>query len=55
LYDNKKDRPAIWERGTKDARTILHFLSNGVNLLEVVRHGLPGSMNTTYQINTPLG
>ena len=27
--------PAIWERGTKDARTILHFLSKGVNVLEV--------------------
>ena len=36
--------PAIWERGTKDARTILHFLSKGVNVLEVIRHGLPGSM-----------
>jgi len=46
--------PAIWERVTKDARTILHFLSKGVNVLEVVRHGLPGSMNTTYQINPPL-
>ena len=46
--------PAIWERGTKDARMILHFLSKGVNVLEVIRHGLPGSVNTTYQINPPL-
>ena len=46
--------PAIWERGTKDARTILHFLSKGVNVLEVIRHGSPGSVNTTYQINPPL-
>ena len=46
--------PEIWERGTKDARTILQFLSKGVNVLEVIRHGLPGSMNTTYQINPPL-
>ena len=52
--DNISGSPAIWERGTKDARTILHFLSKGVNVLEVVRHGLPGSMNTTYQINPPL-
>ena len=52
--DNINGSPAIWERGTKDARTILHFLSKGVNVLEVIRHGLPGSMNTTYQINPPL-
>jgi hypothetical protein len=49
--DNISGSPAIWERGAKDARTILHFLSKGVNVLEVVSHGLPGSMNTTYQIN----
>jgi hypothetical protein len=41
--------PAIWKRGTKDARMILYFLSKGINVLEVVRHGLPGSMSTTYQ------
>ena len=52
--DNISGSPAIWERGTKDARTILHFLSKGVNVLEVIRHGLPRSMNTTYQINPPL-
>ena len=48
------DRPATCERGAKDARTILHFLSKGVSVLEVVRNGLPGSMTTTYQINPPL-
>jgi hypothetical protein len=52
--DNISGSPAIWERGTKDARTILHFLSKGVNVLEVIRHGTPGSMSTTYQINPPL-
>jgi len=46
--------PAIWERGTKDARTILHFLSKGVSVLEIVRNGLPKSMTTTYQISPPL-
>jgi hypothetical protein len=46
--------PAIWERGAKDARTILHFLSKGVSVLEIVRNGPPGSMSTTYQINPPL-
>jgi hypothetical protein len=52
--DNINGPPAIWERGTKDARTILHFLSKGINVLEVIRHGPPGSMSTTYQINPPL-
>ncbi|HEY7572271.1 MAG TPA: hypothetical protein VH796_12970 [Nitrososphaeraceae archaeon] len=52
--NNINGSPAIWERGTKDTRTILHFLSKGVNVLEVIRHGLPRSMNTTYQINPPL-
>jgi len=31
-----------------------YFLSKYVNVLQIVRHGLPGSMNTTYQINPPL-
>jgi len=52
--DNVSGSPAVWERGTKDARTILHFLSKGINVLEVIRHGLPRSMSTTYQINPPL-
>jgi hypothetical protein len=52
--DNISGSPAIWERRAKDARTILHFLSKGVNVLEVVRHGMPGSMSTTYRINPPL-
>jgi hypothetical protein len=51
--DNISGPPAIWERGEKNARTILHFLSKGVNVLEVIRHGTPGSMSTTYQINPP--
>ena len=46
--------PALWERGTRDARTILHFLSKGASILEVVRNGQPGSMATTYQISPPL-
>jgi hypothetical protein len=51
IYDNK----GIARRNdTKDARTILHFLSKGVSVLETVRNGQPGSMSTTYQINPPL-
>ena len=40
--------PAIWERGTRDARIILNYLSKGKNTLEVVRNGQPGSKTTTY-------
>ena len=43
--------PAIWERGTKDARTILYYLSKGIRVLEVVRNGQPYSTATTYLIN----
>ncbi|HEY7570060.1 MAG TPA: hypothetical protein VH796_01705 [Nitrososphaeraceae archaeon] len=52
--DNISGSPARWERGTRDARTILNFLSKGVSILEIVRNGPPGSMATTYQINPPL-
>jgi hypothetical protein len=48
------EEPSIWERGTKDARTILYYLSKNKNLLEVTRNGAPGSKTTTYQINPPL-
>jgi len=30
---------AIWERGPKDARTILYYLSKGISALEIVRNG----------------
>jgi hypothetical protein len=46
--------PSIWTRGTKDARTILYYLSKNQKILEVVRNGQPGSTSTTYQINPPL-
>jgi hypothetical protein len=42
---------SIWERGPKDAKTILYWLSNNKNVLEVIRHGLPGSKTTTYDIH----
>jgi len=37
--------PAIWERGTKDARMILYLLSKGVSVLEAVRRGLQINMS----------
>jgi hypothetical protein len=46
--------PWIWERGPRDARTILHYLDKGFKTLEVVRNGVPGSKTTTYLINPPL-
>jgi hypothetical protein len=45
---NTNGPPSIWERGTRDARIILHYLSKGINTLEVVRNGQPGSKTTTY-------
>ena len=46
--------PTIWERGTRDARIILYYLSKNVKVLEIVRNGLPGSVTITYLINPPL-
>jgi hypothetical protein len=45
---------STWERGPKDAKTILYWLSNNKNVLDVIRHGLPGSKTTTYDIHPPL-
>ena len=52
--DNDNGSPAIWERGPKDARIILHYLSKDISVLEIVRNGQPGSKTTTYLINPPL-
>lgn len=52
--EDTNDVPAIWERGTRDARIILHYLSKGIKTLEIVRNGQPGSKTTTYLINPPL-
>jgi hypothetical protein len=51
------DRPSelsIWQRGIREARTVLYFLSKNITILEVTRNGPPGSKTTTYQINPPL-
>ena len=54
-HDISNDNKGIARRNdTKDALIVLYFLSKGINILEVIRHGLPGSMNTIYQINSPL-
>ena len=49
-----QSEPSIWTRGTKDARTILYYLSKNKTVLEVIRNGQPRSKTTTYQINPPL-
>jgi hypothetical protein len=45
---------SIWQRGIREARTVLYFLSKNKTILEVIRNGAPGSKTTTYQINPPL-
>jgi hypothetical protein len=41
---------SVWERGSREARTILFWLSKNKNVLDVTRRGQPGSMTTTYDI-----
>ena len=41
---------SIWERGSREARTILFWFSKNKNVLDVTRRGQPGSMTTTYDI-----
>ena len=48
---NHPSEISIWERGPKDARDILYWLSNNKNVLDVIRHGQPGSKTTTYDIH----
>ncbi len=45
---------SIWQRGIRDANTILFYLSKNQTILEATRNGPPGSKTTTYQINPPL-
>jgi hypothetical protein len=45
---------SIWERGQRDARAILFLLSKNQNVLDITRHGQPGSMATTYDIYPPM-
>jgi hypothetical protein len=52
--NSPQSEPSIWNRGTKDARTILYYLSKNKKVLEVIRNGQPRSKTTTYQINPPL-
>jgi hypothetical protein len=52
--NSPQSEPSIWNHGTKDARTILYYLSKNKKVLEVIRNGQPRSKTTTYQINPPL-
>jgi hypothetical protein len=51
---NHPSETSTWERGPKDAKTILYWLSNDKNVLDVIRHGQPGSKTTTYDIHPSL-
>ncbi|HEY7570072.1 MAG TPA: hypothetical protein VH796_01765 [Nitrososphaeraceae archaeon] len=42
--------PSIWERGTRDAQTILNLLSKNFQVLEIIRNGQPNAKTTTYLI-----
>jgi hypothetical protein len=42
--------PAIWERGTAEADTVLYFLEQGKNELTIMRNGQPYSQQTHYTI-----
>jgi hypothetical protein len=44
---------SIWQRGIREARTVLYYLSKSKTILEVIRNGPPGSKTKTYQINPP--
>ncbi len=50
---NYPSEMSTWERGPKDAKTILYWLSNDKNVLDIIRHGQPGSKTTTYDIHPP--
>jgi hypothetical protein len=43
-----------WERGIKEAKTVLFWLSKNQQVLDVERHGKAGDKNTTYDIYPPM-
>ena len=47
---NPPEEPGIWERGWRDAKTIIFFLGQGKTELTVVRNGKPGANTTNYLI-----
>jgi hypothetical protein len=48
--NKKSSELQFWERGVKDTKTILYYLSKRISVLEVTRNGQRGSKNTTYTI-----
>jgi len=52
--NNRSPELSVWERGTRDARTILYYLSKKRTVLEVIRNGQPRSKTTTYMIMPPV-
>lgn len=51
---NRPSELSTWQRGSRDSETILYWLSNGKNVLDVTRSGQPGSKSTTYKIYPPI-
>jgi hypothetical protein len=51
---NHPTQLSIWQRGARDAKTLLYWLSVDKNVLDIVRHGAPGNKATTYEIYPPM-
>jgi hypothetical protein len=51
---NHPSQISIWQRGAREAKTILYWLSVDKNVLDIVRHGAPGNKATTYEIYPPM-
>ena len=51
---NHPSQLCTWQRGTREANTILYWLAVDKNVLDVTRRGAPNSKTTTYDILPPL-
>ncbi|MFZ0512324.1 MAG: hypothetical protein WAM14_12015 [Candidatus Nitrosopolaris sp.] len=47
---NNPSAVSIWERGYREAKTVMHFMEQRKTELVVVRNGAKGSNTTTYLI-----
>jgi hypothetical protein len=54
ITDPNHPSEVLWERGIKEARTVLLMLSKNQQVLDVERHGKAGDKNTTYDIYPPM-
>ena len=45
-----KSELSVWQRGPRDANTILSWFSRNQNVFDITRHGQPGNNQTSYEI-----